>query len=49
MARRGDERNLEWVWKIDWRRNLFDCEMTQEQELMSLLEGKRVNAEKKDT
>lgn len=21
--------NLEWAWKIDWRRNLFDWERTQ--------------------
>ena len=41
--------NLEWLWKIDWRRNLFEWEKNQEQELMYLLGEKSVNVDKEDT
>jgi len=41
--------NIGWVWKIDWRRNLFEWERTWEQKLLCQLEKVRVNVEKDNT
>ena len=41
--------NLEWVWKIDWRRNMFEWEKNQEQDLLQLLGEKSVNMDNEDT
>jgi len=50
MLRQGREwnNNLEWTWKIGWRKSLFDWEKHQEQELDTLLGRKTFNEEKED-
>jgi len=48
--RQGGEwnNNLEWTWKIGWRRSLFDWEKHQEQELVMLMGRKTINEENED-
>jgi len=40
--------NLQLVWNIGWRRNLFDWEKYQELEMERLMGSKSINEEKKD-
>jgi len=40
--------NLQWVWKIGWRRSLFEWEKHQELEMGRLMGSKCINMEKDD-
>ena len=37
------------TWKIEWRRNFFEWERNQEQQLMQLLGEQRVRVDKEDS
>jgi len=40
--------NLEWLGKIGWRRNLFERERNQEQQLVHLMDEKSLKVDKAD-
>ena len=41
--------NSEWNWKIKWRRNLFEWDQNQEQQLMQVLGDQRVKLDKENS
>jgi len=40
--------NSGWTWKIEWRRNLFECERNLEHQLMQIIGEHRVRVDKDD-
>jgi len=41
--------NLEWTFKIKWRRNLFEWEQEQEQQLMQVMGEQKCVMDKEDS
>lgn len=39
----GDWDNNKWIWKLEWRRTLFECEVGEENNLKQLIDDKTLS------